>query len=327
VVALTTPPLIAATGLVAKALRGARLVYWVQDLYPEVAVAFGALRPRSPVTRLMRALSRAVMRRADRVVTLGDEMRERCIIAGAKAERAMVIPNWANGEAVRPVPHVANTLRSELVGSASTLVMYSGNMGRAHDVETILGAARLLCSRQDIRFVFVGDGVKRAAVEVASRELPNVRLGPYQPRERLAESLSAADLHLIALSPEIEGLIEPSKLYGIMAAGRPALFVGPARSEVALTITRSGCGDVVRNGDAARLAARIADLADDSEGRAQMGARARQVFMRCYTRQIATTRFRELLIEVAEASSSVAAVPQQAPANEIPDRTDRRQGA
>ncbi len=306
VVALTTPPLIAATGLVARALRGSRLVYWVQDLYPDVAVAFGALRPRSPAARVMAAISRAVLRRADRVVALGEEMRARCLAAGTPPERAVVIPNWSDAEAVRPVPSGENPLRARLAEGARVLVMYSGNMGRGHDLSTLLAAARLLWRRNDIRFVFAGEGARRADAEEAARTLPNVRFAPYQPRERLGEALSAADLHLISLSPELEGLIEPSKLYGVMAAGRPALFVGPAGSEVARTILREGCGMTVDNGDAGGLALAIERLADDEAARAHMGALARRALEEKYTRSVATARFLRVLAELTAIEAKAA---------------------
>jgi glycosyltransferase involved in cell wall biosynthesis len=295
VVALTTPPLIAAAGLVARGLRGSRLVYWVQDLYPEVAVAFGVMRPRSPAARVMGAISRAVLSRADAVVALGEEMRRRCIAAGAAPKRTAVIPNWSDGAAVRPVPHPSNPLRAEMAAGARCLVAYSGNIGRGHDVETLVGAARALRERRDIAFLFVGDGARRGEVERAARDLPNLRLGSYQPRERLAESLSAADLHLVSLDPPLGGLIEPSKLYGIMAAGRPALFVGPAESEVARTLEREGCGAAFRNGDVTGLAAAISALADDPARREELGRRAREALLARYDRRVATARFRDLV--------------------------------
>jgi colanic acid biosynthesis glycosyl transferase WcaI len=295
VVAMTTPPLIGAAGLVAKWFKGARLVYWVQDLYPEVAVALGVLGPRSLLTGVMGWTSRVLMRKADGVVALGERMRARCLALGAKPASTIVIPNWCDDGLIRPVGSEASSLRKGLAEKASTVVMYSGNMGRAHDVETLLGAARLLADRPDIHFVFVGDGAKRDSVSDAARALPTLRLEPYAPRERLAESLSAGDLHLIALSRNMEGLVEPSKLYGIMAVGRPALYVGPEGSEVALTLLRERCGRVIRNGDCATLAGEVRALADDPEARAAMGARARQAIDERYGRRVATRRFREFL--------------------------------
>lgn len=303
VVALTTPPLIAAIGLVAKAVKGSRLVYWVQDLYPEIAVAMGALRPRSLVARTMAAVSRGVFRRADAVVALGEQMRARCITAGAAPERAHVVPNWADGAAVRPVAPGDNALRPAIAGDARFVAMYSGNMGRVHDVETLLAAARLLRDRREIAFVFAGDGAKRPLVEAAARELPGVRLAPYQPRERLAESLSAADVHLVTLSSEVEGLAEPSKLYGIMAAGRPALYVGPNGAEVSATLQRERCGRRLANGDAGGVADAIVALAADPRGCEEMGRRAREALEVRYDRHVATRRFAELLAAVGRPAS------------------------
>jgi glycosyltransferase involved in cell wall biosynthesis len=310
VVALTTPPLVAATALVARTLKGSRLVCWVQDLYPEVAVAMGALREGSLAARAMAAVSRAAHSRADRVVALGDAMAARCVAAGARADRTVVVPNWSDPASVRPVAHEANPLRAALAGGARAVVMHSGNMGRVHDVATLLGAARLLSRRGDVRFVFVGDGARRGEVEAAARALPNVGLAPYAPRDRLAESLAAADLHLVALLPEAEGLVEPSKLYGIMAAGRPVVLVGPAGSEAARTVVREGCGVVVRNGDAEGLAAAIADLVAHDDARRAMGERARRALEARYARSVATARFGELLREVA-AAERLALTPHQ----------------
>lgn len=295
VIALTTPPLIAATGLLAKVLKRSRLVYWVQDLYPDVAVAFGALRSRSPAARMMAAVSRAILRRADRVVTLGEAMRRLCIAAGARADRAVVIPNWSDAKTVQPVPHGRNRLRNELADGARLVVMYSGNMGRGHDMATLLDAARLLRTDREIRFVFAGDGARRGEVEAAARTLDNVRLVPYQQRDRLSESLSAGDVHLVALSEHMEGLLEPSKLYGIMAVGRPVLFVGPAGTEVARTVSEERCGVVIRNGDAPGLARVIRDLANDERARSEMGARARAALKDRYSRSKATAQFVQLL--------------------------------
>jgi glycosyltransferase involved in cell wall biosynthesis len=176
--------------------------------------------------------------------------------------------------------------------------MYSGNMGRAHDVETPLEAARRLRHRPDLRFVFVGDGVKRPLVEAAARQLPNVALAPYQPREKLSQSLSAADVHLVTLSAGLAGLSEPSKLYGIMAAGRPAVFVGPAESEAARTLRREGAGLVVSPGDADGLVHALLELADDPERRQRIGGVARAALVARHERRVATRKFLDLLERV-----------------------------
>jgi glycosyltransferase involved in cell wall biosynthesis len=136
-------------------------------------------------------------------------------------------------------------------------------------------------------------------VERAARDLPNVRLSPYRPREVLAAALSAGDLHLVTLAPELLGLVEPSKAYAAMAAGRPAIYVGPPGSEVAGTLSAEGCGVAVANGDAAGLARAVADLAGDPARRAEMGSRGRRAIEARLGRAAATARFRALLEALA----------------------------
>ena len=294
VVAMTTPPLIAAAGLAATR-RGSKLVSWVQDLYPEIAVAFGALRDGSPAARAMAALSRKVMGASANVVVLGEAMKEKAVQAGAAPERVAIIPNWADGEVIRPVPNESNRLRDDLARGARFVVLYSGNIGRAHDVSTVVQAAKLLADRPDIAFVFQGDGAKRAELVLGTRALPNVRFVPYQLREKLSESLSAADLHLITLAPNVVGLLEPSKLYGVMAAGRPSVYVGPGRSEVARTIQAEKIGACVENGNAAGLVDAIVTRAAEPSRCREEGEKARTAFDREYSRPRRTAQFARLL--------------------------------
>ena len=294
IVAMTTPPLIAAAGLGARR-KGTKLVYWVQDLYPEIAVAFGAIGESALHTRAMASVSRRVMQASAQVVVLGEAMREKAVAAGAHPDRVSVIPNWADGAVVRPIPHESNPLREDLARGARFVVLYSGNIGRAHDVSTMVGAARKLSDRSDIAFVFQGEGDKRAELELGTRGLPNVRFVPYQARERLAESLSAADVHLITLSPNVLGLLEPSKLYGVMAAGRPAIFVGPDRSEVARTTTAERMGACIANGDVAGLVEAVTRRAANPSLCLAEGTLARQAFDREYSRPHRTAQFSTIL--------------------------------
>jgi glycosyltransferase involved in cell wall biosynthesis len=295
VIAMTTPPLIAATTLAARAVRGTKLVYWVQDLYPEIAVAFGALREGSFAARAMASVSRRVLRAAERVVVLGDAMAQRVVSAAGSPVKVTVIPNWTDGAVVRSIPHEENDLRPKLANGARFLVMYSGNIGRAHDVETLARGAIELKERKDITFLFLGEGDRKAVLELATRGLPNVRFGPYEARERLAASLSAADAHLVSLAPNVAGLLEPSKLYGIMAVGRPALYVGPGSTEAARVIREERCGFTFANGDARGLADAIAGLADDPSRASEMGLAGLAAFRSRHDRPHATRRWRELL--------------------------------
>jgi colanic acid biosynthesis glycosyl transferase WcaI len=295
VIAMCTPPMLVTAAAAAARLRRAKLVYWVQDVYPDLAAAFGILSEKGLGFRVLRRALRTALQHCDLVITLGHAMAKRIIGAGALSERVHVAPNWADGKLLSPVKAGENRLRTELVGSARVAVMYSGNMGRAHDIETLLDAARILEDRSDIVFVFVGSGEKRRLVESASRQLPNVRLAPYQDRQHLAASLSAGDIHLVSLAPEALGLIEPSKVYGVMAVQRPVVFVGPGESEVAISIANGGSGFVVPNARPQVLADRIVYLADNPADRETMGARARRAFENHHERKIATRRFADVL--------------------------------
>jgi glycosyltransferase involved in cell wall biosynthesis len=169
--------------------------------------------------------------------------------------------------------------------------MYSGNMGQAHDLATLIEAARRLRERRDLRFLFIGEGVKRHLVEAAARELPNISLAPYQFRTLLSQSLSAGDVHLVSLSAGLAGLSEPSKLYGIMAAGRPTVFVGPAESEAACTIRRERAGFAISAGDVSGLVTSLLELAQNPELRREMGSAAREALVARHERRIATGKF------------------------------------
>ncbi len=284
------------TGAEPRSRTGTRFVYWLQDVYPELAVEFGLFGERSLAARLFNAASRWTLRRADAVVVLGDAMGERVRAKGVSAARVHVLPNWADGAAVCPAPGEADEFLRANGLQGKRVVLYSGNMGRAHDLSTILAAARLLRSRREIAFVFVGDGAKRGEIEAAARELPSIHLLPYQPRERLAASLSAGEVHLVTQEPFTVGLVEPSKLYGAMAAGRPVLYIGPPETEAARTVEREGIGAVFSNGDAAGAAAAIDALLARS---AEFGARARTAFLARYDRRLRTAQFAGLLRSVS----------------------------
>lgn len=298
VLALTTPPLISLPALLVCRLRRMKLVALVQDIYPDVAVALGAFKERGLATRALDALNRLVMRKADRIVVLGDCMRERVAAKAGegRADRLDVIHNWADGEQIAPLaegepnPFVeAHDLTGRFVA------LFSGNLGRVNDFSTVLDAARLLRERADILFLFVGEGAKAQEIrDFARREsLTNVRLLPYQPRETLRHSLAAGDAHLVTLAEGLAGLSVPSKTYGILAAGRPILFVGDPLSDVARLVAEHDCGAVVRAGDGARLAAIIREWASDRERVGRLGEASRRLFERRFRRRHAVSAYVE----------------------------------
>ncbi len=277
-VALTTPPLVGSIGVVYKKLTGASLVIWAMDLYPEILGAMGVLRPTSIEYKALRRMARWTYRHADRVIALADEMADRLREHGVQPQRLLTIPSWAPGEAVSPASDVHTPFRDRHGLNGDFVVMYSGNMGVVHEFPTILSAARRLRKRREVMFLFVGEGAqKRWLIEEARRQgLDNIRFCPYQPLGSLSDSLGAADVHLISMKRSVEGLLVPSKLYGILAAGRPSLLVGPDQNEVARRLVNSGSGWVVPPGHPNALAERIETLLERPELVRSMGMRARR---------------------------------------------------
>jgi glycosyltransferase involved in cell wall biosynthesis len=301
VVGFSTPPYIALLGLVSRFFRGGKAVYWAMDLYPDVMYASGMLKPRGVVSGLLDRLHRSLVRRADATVVLGRCMEDRLLAKGLPGERIRFIPVWSDESGVRPIAREHNQVRAQWgLGDAFT-VMYSGNFGVGHDADTLKAAMLALRDRSDIRFVFVGGGKRRPEIEAFIREhsLTNAAYHDYVPREKLAESLCVGDVHLISLREGMEGLIVPSKLFGIMAAGRPSIFIGHPSSEIARVIEESAAGVLIREGDSAALTGQIERLAADREAAATMGASARAALLGRYDARTACEQWAALLESLA----------------------------
>jgi glycosyltransferase involved in cell wall biosynthesis len=255
----------------------------------------------------MRPLSHWSLRQAHTNVVVGEKMAAYLEQQGIRPERIQVIANWADGDLIAPIASAKNELRKGWALDDYFVVAYAGNLGRAHDAATIIEAMTLLRERtigsasddvaRRIIFFFIGGGAQRATLEreVQQLRLTNVRFHPYQPREHLAETLGVADLHLVSLNPKLEGLIVPSKFYGIAAAGRPTLFIGAADGEIARLIDQAGCGFTVAPGDGKALANRILQLAGDPELCASLGARARAAFEERWDKRSAVEQWEEVL--------------------------------
>jgi colanic acid biosynthesis glycosyl transferase WcaI len=285
---MTDPPLIVNTVLKLRSQLGGRVVHHVDDVYPDLATALGSLRPGLVSTRLGRWAA-AGLRSCDQVLALGECMARVLQQKGVPDERLAVTPPWADGKRLYPLDHGENRFRREIgLAEDSLAVMYSGNMGLGHRFETILEAARALAPDDKIRFVFIGDGAKKPQIAAfrQAHNLCNIIMLPYQPRERLRETLSAGDIHLISLDAKVQGFIVPSKLAGILAVGRPAVFLGEGQNSVAAAILEGSCGYVIPDGDVRQLRAIIARLSKNPEERRRLGESARALFVRKYDRAV-----------------------------------------
>jgi glycosyltransferase involved in cell wall biosynthesis len=301
VVAKTDPPLISIVVSHAAHLRGAVLVNWLQDLFPEVAsVLTPNLIPKRIESQLVAARNRS-LRRAAMNVVLGEGMRDRVVSAGIDTARVRIVPNWADTSSVVP-QLAAESATRQRVGLAGRFVIgYSGNLGRAHEFETLIGAARQLRSDPRFAFLITGGGAKAESVRnsVQAQGLDSFIFQSYQPAELLSDSLAAADVHFVSLLPALEGLIVPSKLYGILAAGRPVVFVGDTASDLARLVREQRCGIVVAVGDSAALAAQLLTLRDDPARLESMGTRARELALARYTKEHAVSDWLALLDVIA----------------------------
>ncbi len=324
IIAKTDPPLLGLVTMPVARLRGARQVNWLQDIFPEVAIELGMGRalPWRILFSTLRRWRDRVLRKAALNVVIGDRMADVVRRLGVLPERIRVIPNWADGEVVRPVPAETNGLRHAWGLDDTFVVGYSGNLGRAHDIETMIDAMALTeagmagqigalrvgalpvqqpTSVKAITWLFVGGGAKMGALrdEAGRRQHARVQFHPYQPRAQLAESLSVPDVHLITLQPALEGLIVPSKYYGIAAAGRPAIFVGDPDGEIARILTRTQTGFVVAAGDSEGLARIILSLARDPHLAIEYGRRARALLERTHDLPFAVAAWEDAISQLS----------------------------
>ena len=275
VVTMTDPPLLAVIGPILRARWSCGLIHWSHDLYPDLFPVIGVGLPRLVLTALD-MIANAALRRYDSVIAIGDCMTRRILRKGVMAERVEVVPNWAD-PMIRPIPRAANRMRLELGLGDRFTVAYSGNFGLAHPLAALIDAAATLAHQApEILFLLIGEGrgLARVRREIEDRRLPNLRLLPWQPADRLAESLSAADLHLASMDERAEGMLVPSKVAGALAAGRPCILLGSAGSAAARLIVDHGCGSVLPPSDGQGLARAIMVHATDPHFHAVACSRA-----------------------------------------------------
>ena len=301
VICFTTPPLIALVGLLLRPIRRHRLVYWVMDLYPDTAVAAGMMAQRSLLARSLDWISRCCLRRADRVVVLGRCMLER-VREKPGVDRGQIhrIGVWSDAKEVTDVPPEDNRYRDAWDLQGKFIPMYAGNFGIVHDVETMLLASERLAGNTDIVFTFVGGGKRKQEVEdfVRDRGIA-ARCEPYQPRAHLGDLLACADVHIVSLKQGFEGLVVPCKLFGVMAACRPTIFIGDPSSEIGRTLQEHDAGVVIKPGDVDALVEVIMSFHDDPGRAHRMGARARQALGEAYDRRHACEQWRVLLLDLS----------------------------
>lgn len=311
VIAETDPPLLSVPCALVTLLKRSVLVNWTQDLFPEIAQSLHVpgIALAAPVLRKLRNLS---LKLARMNVVLSEGMAARLRAEGISQDKIDVIHNWSPVEIEHPSAcPAANSLRAEWDLGQKFVVGYSGNFGRAHDFATALDAAAAVRDLPDIHFLFVGAGAQRAWMEgrVAALGLTNVSFRPYQSLDRLALSLLVPDVHLVSLKPELEGLLVPSKFYSVLAAGRPVLFVGDPKGEMAMRIEEAGCGRAFLIGAHSDIAAMIRELASHPAQVAEMGERSLALWAERFQRKQALEAWQALLTRLSVGTKGLATRP------------------
>ena len=298
VLCMTDPPVIADVALVVARRFDAPLVVVSQDVFPEIAIELRRLENKI-VIEVLRGLIRLYLRRADRVVAIGETMRLRLEGKGAIPERLRVIPNWVDSTVLTPQPH-DNEWSREHGFDGRFVVMHSGNVGFAQNLDALVRATTFLRDLDRLTVAVVGEGSRRAELVALAEllETDAVRFLPYQPRSALSESLSAASIHVVGLAKGLSGYVVPSRLYGILSVGRPVIVAADRDSETAQLVERVECGVVVPPGRPELLAAAIRKAYEGELPLEEMGKRAREYVTEEADRTVAIDRYRRLLAEL-----------------------------
>ena len=298
----TSPPMAMIAGVWMKLLRRCAVVFWAMDINPDQMIAMGKIGEHSLPATIFNALDRAILKRADAVVALDHYMAEALERKTPVGQRMHIMPPWPIGASLEPVDHKDNPFRAEHRLSDKFVIMYSGNLSPAHPIDTILEAARDLRDRPQIVFLFIGGGLVRRDIEayVKQHNLTNVMTLPYQPMDKLRFSLSAADVHLVAMGDAMVGVVHPCKVYGALAVARPVLLVGPKRCHVGEILHDHECGWQVDHGDTVGAVMTIRLMMQTPEHeRAAMRQRAWQAAQGELSRATLAGRFCDVLESAA----------------------------
>jgi putative colanic acid biosynthesis glycosyltransferase WcaI len=295
ILAMTDPPVEGIAGAFVAQLKRRPFVYNIRDMYPDMAVGGGIIADRGWV-RLWEKMHRRALRRAQRVIVLGDDMRERILRKGIEPERVVVVRDGTTiPETIAEHGHpIAQEIRSGFEFAA----IHAGNLGFYGAWDTLLQAAKLL-EGENIGLIFVGEGANRAKLQLAAQGSANVRFLPFRPAAEIPLVMAAGDVHIICVRRGLEGVVVPSKLYSVLAAGRPVLAVAAEESDVVRIVREARCGLAADPDDPASVAAALRKMRRDPRELANMGQRAREA-AKNYARVSELRRFLEVIEEATD---------------------------
>lgn len=295
VLAMTDPPVAGIAGAFVARLTRRPFVYNIRDMYPDMAIGGDIVRPSRSI-ELWEKMHRSALRQAARVIVLGEDMRERILSKGIDASRVVVVRDGASFPS--SMPERTDPIVQEIRGGFPFVAVHAGNLGFYGAWPTLLEAAKML-GNENTGLVFIGDGANRPEMEESAAGSPNVRFLPFRPFEQVPHVMMAGDIHIVTVRRGLEGVVVPSKLYSILAAGRPVLAVAAANSDAVRIVCESGCGMAADPDDPVAVAAAIRALRSDPARLAEMGRRSRETAKK-YARVNELARFVEILEEAAK---------------------------
>ena len=296
VVVSTSPPMAPIAAIVLRALRRARVKYWVMDINPDQIVALGMARPTAMSVRAFNFLNRQILKAADDIVVLDRMMADTINRKHHVREKMSILPPWPAQDPAHLLSHEENPFRAKYVGDDRRVIMYSGNHSPANPLDTILEAAKRLKDDPRLLFMFIGGGIGKEEIDRLARSSGNIVSLPYQPRAELRNSLSAADVHIVTIGDAVPGIVHPSKVYGAMAVGRPILLVGPPENHVADIMAQHDIGWHVKHGDVEGAVKVLEESASmPSEALEEKGRRAYDAIVAGGGRQAAVDRVADIM--------------------------------
>ena len=299
---VSNPPFLGFFVLLINLVKKTRYIVLVYDIHPDTLINFGVLNENSFIVKVWRLMNRRIWDRSIAVYTIGNVMAENLTrqfnAKNTKLGRVGVIPPWANTNIIKPIDKLSNPLSDELNQKGKITILYSGNMGISHDIDSILQAARVLKDEKNISFLLIGEGKKwQDAVDFQKdNDLTNLQVLPFQPEEKLPYTMSLADIALVALDNGAEGLMLPSKMFYYMAAGAAVIGISKGRNDVSEIIQNSNCGVTIEPKNPKELAITIKELSRDMKKLREFKKCARQSAVANYSRDMCTDKLiRELL--------------------------------
>ncbi len=297
VVAKTDPPMISIVIHFVCLIKRSKYINWLQDLFPEIGESLGVSVLSGKFGEIVKFIRNVSLKSAYLNVVIGEKMGELLNAEGIGRDKITVIHNWSDIDIDTKNKNNVLELSKEWKVEGKFVIGYSGNFGRAHEYHTIADVISKMRDDADVLFLFIGGGIYYDKLKqfVDKENIKNVEFKPYQPRENLVDSLSLPDVHLVSLVSSLEGLIVPSKYYGIAAVGKPAIFIGDTEGEIAAILQKYNCGLVIEPGSTDLLIDAIYKLKSNAEMLKLYSNNAYDVYKNTYTKKIALTKWEHLI--------------------------------